>query len=274
MLVQGEQAAGQIAAAIDGFNQLANKPDLIIVARGGGSIEDLWAFNEEIVVRAAANSSIPLISAVGHETDTTLIDYAADLRAPTPSAAAELAVPDRLALLATLEGLGITLWRLLSHIHKSWQHKLEKLGWNLPRVDLLLVQAATYYDSFNERLDLSLQRYVAQQTQLYKTLQDRLQLHLLAFQQQNSAERLLLQSAGLEREFTKNWQRKSDQLQIYALLLESYNYASTLKRGYAAAFTRDKQPITSAASFPSNSEVLLEFHDGKVAVVKSNCSAE
>ena len=93
--VQGEAAAGQVAAAIRGFGAMANPPDLIIVARGGGSIEDLWAFNEEVVVRAAAESPIPLISAVGHETDTTLIDFAADRRAPTPTAAAEMAVPVR-----------------------------------------------------------------------------------------------------------------------------------------------------------------------------------
>src|SRR5437588_6193585 len=103
--VQGEGAAAQIAAAIDGFNRLSSegqvpRPDLLIVARGGGSLEDLMAFNEEIVVRAAAESAIPLISAVGHETDTTLIDFASDRRAPTPTAAAEFAVPVPADLLA------------------------------------------------------------------------------------------------------------------------------------------------------------------------------
>jgi exodeoxyribonuclease VII large subunit len=107
--VQGENAAAQVAAAIEGFNRLtpngtAPRPELIIVARGGGSLEDLMAFNEEIVVRAAAASAIPLISAVGHETDTTLIDHASDRRAPTPTAAAEMAVPVRLDLIAELDG--------------------------------------------------------------------------------------------------------------------------------------------------------------------------
>lgn len=122
VLVQGEKAASQVAQAIAGFNAIDGKggvprPDLIIVARGGGSIEDLWAFNEEIVVRAAAASDIPLISAIGHETDTTLIDFASDLRAPTPTGAAEKAVPvrnDLLASLASINGrLSSALYRKL-----------------------------------------------------------------------------------------------------------------------------------------------------------------
>ena len=121
--VQGERCAPEVAAAIRGFNALAPggpvpRPDLLIVARGGGVIEDLWGFNEEIVVRAAAESRIPLISAVGHETDTTLIDFAADRRAPTPTAAAEMAVPVRLELLAAVArpggARGARRWRAAS----------------------------------------------------------------------------------------------------------------------------------------------------------------
>src|SRR5690349_11488145 len=108
--VQGETSAAEVANAIKGFNALPEggrlpRPDVIIVARGGGSLEDLWSFNEEIVVRAAAESMIPLISAVGHETDVTLIDFASDRRAPTPTAAAELAVPVRAELMSALSNL-------------------------------------------------------------------------------------------------------------------------------------------------------------------------
>ena len=123
--VQGEGASTRIAAAIRGFPSFDPRPDLLIVARGGGSIEDLWAFNEEEVVRAAAECPIPLVSAVGHETDTTLIDHAADLRAPTPTAAAELAVPVRAELLAELDALAHRVRQCLSRQADRARERLE-----------------------------------------------------------------------------------------------------------------------------------------------------
>jgi exodeoxyribonuclease VII large subunit len=126
VLVQGDSAAAQVAAAVNGFSAMApeQRPDLLIVARGGGSIEDLWAFNEEAVVRAVANSAIPVISAVGHETDTTLCDFAADLRAPTPTAAAEMAVPVRLDLNERLAQNGS---RMNNAIRRMVQRGTERL---------------------------------------------------------------------------------------------------------------------------------------------------
>ena len=157
VLVQGELAAGQIAAAIAGFNRLVPggavpRPDLLIVARGGGSLEDLWAFNEEVVVRAAAASAIPLISAVGHETDTTLIDLAADQRAPTPTAAAELAVPVRAELALQL---GQQEHRMLHGLRRELhqlEHRVVGLGRGLPDPVSLLGQASQRLDDLVERL--------------------------------------------------------------------------------------------------------------------------
>jgi len=150
--VQGEGAADKVAAAIRGFNAMSDPPDLLIVARGGGSIEDLWAFNEEAVVRAVAGSSIPVISAVGHETDTTLCDFAADRRAPTPTAAAELAVPVRSELAAQIGELGRRAercaWRTVERSTEQFQSCLR----HWPERDLLLAPQRQRLDELGERL--------------------------------------------------------------------------------------------------------------------------
>jgi exodeoxyribonuclease VII large subunit len=161
--VQGEFAAAQVAAAIRGFNALppggpVPRPDVLIVARGGGSLEDLWAFNEEVVVRAAAASRIPLISAVGHETDTTLIDHAADRRAPTPTAAAELAVPVRTELAHRLAQLEHRMFHGMQREHAQLQHRLIGLARGLPDPRALLEHAAQRADDLAERLPHAWQR--------------------------------------------------------------------------------------------------------------------
>lgn len=159
--VQGESCAKEVSRAIDGFNSLAKQnpliaPELIIVARGGGSIEDLWGFNEELVVRSAFKSAIPLISAIGHETDTTLLDYVADVRAPTPSAAAEMAVPVRHELLALLDNTEARLSRALSQVLKSRSQRLLDFSRSLPRVFGLLEGPIQRLDSISTRLPTSL----------------------------------------------------------------------------------------------------------------------
>jgi exodeoxyribonuclease VII large subunit len=154
--VQGEGAAARIAAAIRGFAQLESPPDLLIVARGGGSIEDLWAFNEEEVVRAAAESPIPLISAVGHETDTTLIDHAADLRAPTPTAAAELAVPVRAELAAQLDELMARKRRCLTKRADHARERLALTACRWPEPAALLGSRRQRLDEVGDRLPRAL----------------------------------------------------------------------------------------------------------------------
>ena len=163
--VQGPNCAAEVAAAMRGFNAIAPggpvpRPDVIIVARGGGSIEDLWGFNEEIVVRAVAESRIPLISAVGHETDTTLIDLAADRRAPTPTAAAEMAVPVRLELLAAMARLEERRRGALARGLGQRGQRLRDLARGLPRPDALLAERAQRLDGLGMRLPRALIGFV------------------------------------------------------------------------------------------------------------------
>jgi exodeoxyribonuclease VII large subunit len=164
--VQGQKCAPEVAAAIAGFNRLTPggalpRPDLLIVARGGGSLEDLWGFNEEIVARAAAASDIPLISAVGHETDTTLIDFVSDRRAPTPTAAAELAVPVRLELLAWVDQQGARLSRALSTGVQQRQQRVRDLGRALPQAESLVDVPRQQLDYLSERLPAALRAAAA-----------------------------------------------------------------------------------------------------------------
>ena len=170
VLVQGEGAAEQIASAIQGFNKIPQegidfqnkkllRPDVLIVARGGGSFEDLWCFNEEIVVRAVAASDIPIISAVGHETDTTLIDYVADLRAPTPTGAAEKAVPVRSELILTLDQLKNRNLEALFRFINEKKLKLDALSKSMPRLNEIINLFFEKLDDKTERLANAVKTY-------------------------------------------------------------------------------------------------------------------
>lgn len=164
--VQGDACAPQVAAAIEGFNAMTPggalpRPDLLIIARGGGSVEDLWGFNEEVVARAAAASDIPLISAVGHETDTTLIDFVSDLRAPTPTAAAEHAVPVRAELLAWVQDQDARLTRALTHGLSRRGERLRDLSRALPDAESLVQNARQRLDYNASRLDPALRQAVS-----------------------------------------------------------------------------------------------------------------
>ena len=215
--VQGAACAPEVAAAIRGFNAIAPdgpipRPDVIIVARGGGSLEDLWGFNEEIVVRAAAESAIPLISAVGHETDTTLIDHAADLRAPTPTAAAELAVPVRLDLVAALDSLGARITRGLTQGMASRGQRLRDLGRALPRPETLLAGAAQRLDLWAGRLHGSLGLSVAARRGRFAALAGRIQPGALLALLRGRDERLADRGTALLLAVMRGADRRAERL--------------------------------------------------------------
>ncbi|MEM6636600.1 MAG: exodeoxyribonuclease VII large subunit [Pseudomonadota bacterium] len=290
--VQGERSAGEVAAAIRGFNALTAggglpRPDLLIVARGGGSIEDLWGFNEEIVARATYESEIPLISAVGHETDTTLIDYVADRRAPTPSAAAEMAVPVRLELLAWTQGQGERLTRgLLSSMERRRQ-RTGDLSRLLPRPEALLSGPRQKLDLLDGRLPGAL-RTAAQRKRVHLAERGALRPLLLSrilndrkLRLDRQADRL--QPKVLAREVIRmgrdleglssrffNAMRaaqegRADRLAAIDRIRQSVGYMETLRRGYAVVRS-DGNVITNKSAAEGATDLEIEFQDGRVKV--------
>jgi exodeoxyribonuclease VII large subunit len=272
--VQGEGAAAQIAAAIEGFNRLeaggaVPRPDLLIVARGGGSIEDLMAFNEEIVVRAAAASAIPLISAVGHETDTTLIDYASDRRAPTPTAAAEMAVPVRLDLVADLGGRAARLAGALSRLLTEARLHLAGLARGLPDPQDLLGAAAQRLDDRSERLRLAIGGRLAAARQRLDLAASGLRPAALAADIGRARERFAAVECRLGPATARVIDANRRALDNFAgrLATHSERHESLLARGYVVVRDRAGGVVTEAASVKPNAALELEFHDGRVGVV-------
>jgi len=246
--VQGEGAAAEIAAAVRGFGALptdgtVRRPDLLIVARGGGSIEDLWAFNEEVVVRAVAASPIPVISAVGHETDTTLCDHAADLRAPTPTAAAEIAVPVRADLSYTLASLSLRTQRCARRYHERGSERLAALVRVMPRRDALLGPQRQRVDDLAGRLSLALERRIA------------------------GARRELDRRGGALRPaiLSQRLAQSRARFDGAAKLLDSVNPDNLLQKGYVRVVARTTgKTIASAAEARAAGGLSLHFRDGTV----------
>ena len=267
--VQGEPSAAEVANAIRGFNELPDhgplqRPDLLIVARGGGSLEDLWSFNEEIVVRAAASSMIPVISAVGHETDVTLIDFAADRRAPTPTAAAEMAVPVRAELMITLADLGarkLACWRRNIDRHRKELHFLTRA---LPALDELLAIPRQRLDACAGRLPRALRA----NAQIHHTHLTRVASRLSPRLLSHRIDRCKEQTSGFEgrarRAFRIFQDRRVQRLQSAGQLLAAYSYRGVLARGFALVRDGEGHPLRSSAAIGTGMRLDIEFADGRV----------
>lgn len=286
--VQGEGAAEKIAAAIRGFSELPEggpvpRPDVIIVARGGGSLEDLMAFNEEVVVRAAAACSIPLISAVGHETDHTLIDFASDRRAPTPTAAAELAVPARVEVAADLAQRGARMNNRISARLREARLHLTRAEAGLPDLPAMVNQLRQRLDDRGERLRSALPGFVVAKRSELTRLGAGLRHPREAIAAGSHAVR------SLEQRMQAAWARGAARRQgapalarlsaspVLALLreqaarveglaarLEAVSYNAVLARGFALVQGTDGVALTQAAQVAPGANLTLTFQDGAV----------
>ena len=264
--VQGETSATEVAAAIDGFNRMAARPDVIIVARGGGSLEDLWGFNEEIVVRAVAASLIPVISAVGHETDTTLIDFVSDLRAPTPSAAAEKAVPVRAELLAEVASLSARLSGGLRRVMDERRTRVKSAARALPRPEELLGLARQRFDSASGRLVQALKANTREHGARLNRVGPRLSLAPLRAVIANERRSLEVSAQRATRALARLVEFRRQRFENAAKLVESLSYKSALRRGFAVVRDDKGRPIHAAASVKQWQALSIEFADGEVKV--------
>jgi exodeoxyribonuclease VII large subunit len=239
--VQGQDAAQLISDAVDGFNNLSSKdevnlPDLIIIARGGGSIEDLWPFNEEIVIRSVFKSNIPIVSAIGHETDTTLIDFVSDLRAPTPTAAAEISTPDKEELLRDIN------------------EKNNRLNYS---INLYLDNLKDNFISIKDKLPVSLKLFLNNLTSYFQNISQSLNFRVLGEQLKSSKVKLISLEESLLKAKNILVERLQKELDNKSMLLESLSYKSVLKRGYSVTRSSNKI-IKSKQDLKDESELIIE----------------
>lgn len=239
--VQGQDAAQLISDAVDGFNNLSSKdevnlPDLIIIARGGGSIEDLWPFNEEIVIRSVFKSNIPIVSAIGHETDTTLIDFVSDLRAPTPTAAAEISTPDKEELLRDIS------------------EKNNRLNYS---INLYLDNLKDNFISIKDKLPVSLKLFLNNLTSHFQNISQSLNFRVLGEQLKSSKVKLISLEESLLKAKNILVEGLQKELDNKSMLLESLSYKSVLKRGYSVTRSSNKI-IKSKKDLKDESELIIE----------------
>ncbi len=262
--VQGEGAAGEIARAIRDFN-LYGKVDVMIVGRGGGSLEDLWAFNEEVVARAIYHSRIPVISAVGHEVDFTIADFVADLRAPTPSAAAELVVKSKVEMVAELDALRHRLRQGIRHRLADYRSKVLALAGSLKDPSMLLGHLAQRIDDLGERLDIAFRAGLERKRNRLAYLGNSLRLTNPALLAERGRERILALVARGEHALHLILEKRREKLAVNSGKLQALSPLQTLGRGYAIARLLPQGiTVKDSGQLAEGDGIDLRFHRGGV----------
>jgi exodeoxyribonuclease VII large subunit len=267
--VQGETCAAEVAAAIAGFNAFLPggrfaRPDILIVARGGGSLEDLWGFNEEIVVRAVAASRIPVVSAVGHETDWTLIDLVADARAPTPTKAAEWAVPKYAELAESTEKFGLRLTSAARRSLQSARTHLKAAARGLPRLEDIIALPRQRFDACEKRLARALLANTRAHHTRYVRTASRLRPGPIRQRIAVCGERADAMQARSGQALLNRLAARRRQLENSGKLLASLSYQGVLQRGFALVRDSDGRMVREAANLHAGDALELEFRDGRV----------
>ena len=262
--VQGEGSANQISNAIDKFNQLTDetsvkKPDLLIVARGGGSLEDLWSFNEEVVVRSVYKSNIPVISAVGHETDTTLIDFVSDLRAPTPTAAAEKAVPVRDELVSRIDELNLRIKSSFNNKLNSNKDRINFLIKLLGKPDQIFEQKTQKLDFIYKDFENLLKGiFIEKKNKITQYAQCLLPPKVLI---SNLASKQKLLKTKFKNCLENIMERKETKLDTLGQLLEASSFKRVLERGFTLVMDNKGKPIKLSCEAPQNANIKIKFSD-------------
>ena len=270
--VQGDKCAFEVASAIKGFNEInekysVKKPEILIVARGGGSIEDLWGFNEEIVVRAADQSSIPIISAIGHETDVTLLDFVADRRAPTPSAAAEMAVPVRVELKSVLDSLDGRRIRQMSIFLERQITKIAELERLMPKIETLVSERNQYLDMIEAKLVNAIINFMNQKKLQYAKSGIE-SLHPRILRKDLDRKKDEINSLSERLDFSIKVILSNCRIKLLELerLRESLSYRKTLERGYAIVRDDNNHILDNFRDASVAESILVEFRDGDLNV--------
>ena len=272
--VQGNDAAELIENAISGFNTLdeskIQKPDVIILARGGGSIEDLWCFNEEEVVRAVFQSQIPVISAIGHETDTTLVDYVADMRAPTPTAAAELATPAKDILIAELSENSNRLNSSIKNIVSMSRERVVSVQKLLPSYQNLFNLKLNDINILAQRLPSAIKIYLQNEITNLQTSSSKLNLKILKEKIKNSQNSLSSLKNQLTNNSKTNLSTQSNRVLSASKLLESLSYKSVIKRGFSVVRNSSNIILTKKTDVLNDKKLNVETKFGTINVTVDN----